>query len=943
MYKNNLCSIFLYVLLKTCIPEAQSSMERYVEFQNQIGRLVHVQKINDYTSRLRIGNAPSKYVYCEVYVFDPKTNPMTADVLQGKSAKLYTCVNCKFAEWTRNQLIKLIEPALLRVDNLSINYYNGKINAKFGHSENAYNIVDIVTLTNAMFVNVLFNFTNILSGRAQLDTSILITLLSFHIKMHLIQSRCVRDTETSTGGGTGYVSEFAVPKLLETINLVQKFEALNCGEPRLFHENQRYYGYPTMDAAMNKNDNIKEFVDSIAPLKLNDTHNYCAVDQFLLRERVTRSDDTLSECLSEMTVGSVCKGRAVSLRDVYEQVERTDDLAVVHWYQSIVYDAIIRVLCIRLNSVEPYDPKRLKALEFFYSDVAGLPTVVVESFKLLAAENVPTANRRSALRVLDEYRKGRQGPDNAGNGIFAGMPPYTLLFAERLVESRTFLNIDDDDDDLEDYKCFVRVHELLYRDHRTDPPVSRARNSRRVRDFVDRTICGASDPNDDDGMAGGQTSTSTNVAGSDRNSERGRSPTDDSRTTVDDGCVLVYRLYRRCIETFVGLSRSRKDPGGSFARQYSNVAQKNIQSIVTSLTDFADAHESVPFADVTFRLVPSWTMIRHRLFKERGGQSSNVLRFLYLIATDLIAIDMETCDPSGKLEYLMLHGIGGGKEGRGHAIDVRGGVSDVSDDGMNSINAKLLTFTELLRLFDGKPPVFRKYENVLSIFWKGRKMKTDDIHLALRSAVSSPIFVYSLYDVYFKFCFAVFVYETENLFNALLKIRDDKLNDRLNDRLNQIVRYEMEKSENGNYLPVEMFPECFRGYIQNYNLYVKHGLCVFIPNGDGFVKSRANLFRQRVFDEIDKLGIFLHFKEATTLPEKEVSQNSSKSGGLMGCIDTIFPPYKSKKLPKEVLDNDPYFDHNLCNTFFSGILHDLSAIIKEYNRFKEIPCLSTGK
>lgn len=453
----------------------------------------------------------------------------------------------------------------------SPSFYNKIFRSKYGDDavraelENSNGLDDVAEYAKRAN-NVLFNLVNIYTYSASLDTSLLKTLVALQFKIKIIRNDPVSPD-----------SDVIIPKILNVINSVRKYESLNCGIPSVLS-----YG----NESGNGNGATDDILDLIKPLNLETSDEQCDAKRMLLG-RVMESDDTESRNLSGMSVRTSFnrddQGK-VTIKDVYQLIDRTEDLELIFWYQSIVFDAIIRSLCVRL--VPSVDRDRisvgLRGLDFIYSDMTILPVEVVDSFKVLASDGEPIEVQQSALNELRRYRVGRIS--YSAETDVAGLPFYFLNYNDaryRKSKAEPFLN------EIvrykTDYKCFVRMYALLHNDYKKYYVPRGKPSFRRAHKFVNDKICdiGAKDE-----------------------------PTIDlpsnlpmpNPVLVDRRCDLVSILYRYCIESIIALN-NWKTVFLVYTDRYIVSIVYNVQSILYNL--------SAVFGK--FDLVPLWKMIETRL------------------------------------------------------------------------------------------------------------------------------------------------------------------------------------------------------------------------------------------------------------------------------------------------------------------------------------------
>lgn len=558
------------------------------KLQGDIDKIVKFTKINDYTSELRIDNI----VYCSVYKFDPKDirdfgnheyfgnsgrkkteNNRTKkfisdDVSRGKSTRLYSCMNCKFAVWIRMKIFNLIERVQLLYNKVFKTNFDNVFETEF---ENDGRINDIIEYVKR-FADILFNFLSAYDYKPLFDTSLLKSMVSFQFKIDSINT-----TKMSSS------SNVMIATMLEMVNATHNYEALYCNVPSAFYDNKRYYGFSIDTNESIGNEDVDAFLIAIKPLELENSSTRCRVRQMLLKDIVS-AGDIVSRDLNKIPIHLSCSSKRLSIEQIYEKIRHTVDLQMILWYQSMVFDALMQILCIRVKHVTVENltisnyqlVEKLRVLDFLYSDYSVLPQDVVDSFKRLVLYDVPSEDKRSALSAIARYQTGYVSRHNNDNPV---TPAFSLMVHEKQFKVGTELEpfLDALISMENDYECFFRLFKLLHNAYDTYH-MSHTKDTRSLKEFVENHVCG----------------------------ERATSVLSEQVHSVHvrNGCDLITDLYGYCFESLIALDNGQTQYPGTY-RGYIKESETNIRSAMSLLSTLASTYDQNPFVKIALSLVPS--------------------------------------------------------------------------------------------------------------------------------------------------------------------------------------------------------------------------------------------------------------------------------------------------------------------------------------------------
>lgn len=750
-----------------------------------------------------MSNVFLKNVMCQVYIYNHpsgKTGEWTMDIGPYRtSARFYLCLNCKFAKWVHEKLFVLIEndPVLYQKTLVS--------NPLGGGSVPDENIVKHL----AIFVNVILNFLDVYTYESFLDTSLLKSLVELQFKIHLIRTK---------------TTDTIVETVLDTLNQLQKFIVLNCEILSAGLYDGQFYGYPMFFPVDSIENDVKNLLTDIGPTYLYNPLRLCDVDRFLLNNAVMGSVDPISKELSRIRITlPSCVERTFLLRDIGRQVQGTDSLEVIHWYQSVVYNSILKLLYTklyytlddqgRIGEEEIIDGFQI--LGFMLNNDKLLPEPLIEYFKLMKnQENEGPSTRAS---VEDEewakftaYLKANY-VENSENTT-SDFSDFKIDLNDEL-QHKSDMGLEQFLDEIigkfNDCQCFVRLYEFFTFKRYT---YSATENTEKLRTFVNEKLC-----TNYTTLQNASVEPSVSLPDASTPSNNLRSDTKNGRNR-DRGCDLVYILHRFLIESFVVLYNNRTNEKHVNEKHFLDVAA-NVNSVVRYLRVFDDHFDWIPLKGMASNLIDIWTL-SDNWFKDNRSYSETY-RFVYLFMAELNGFGIEHCKPPGynhlSFGNVDFDGIGLHENARRDVMSIfEGRVS-----ALNPLSADPPMIKVLIDLFEEKSYFIDSYSIVVRLYWKGELKTVIDIYRSLISSVPSVIYVYAFLDVYLKFSIAVIFYQTLELFARYRFFGSANSNFGKNKNPYTNLSKQLKEMES-KILAMELFPKRLHGTVNYYNLFLKN-------------------------------------------------------------------------------------------------------------------------
>lgn len=870
---------------------------KHNDLKMNVFKLTSLDKIGDNLSSVEIIN-----VRCEVYSFDLIENHQyqlinsdgstNYDDLFIKLTLFYSCLNCKFAEWIQNKLLILIESNPTLYQKVFQSKYNELCRTRLEESEN---LLDEIIKNTKHFVSILFNYLEFYTYSALLDTSLLKSLVSLQIKINYIRT-IINDKEKITGE----LEDTVIQGLLGILNQVQKFKALNCKIPSATVDHVPFYGYSKSYHQYDSYENdVKNLLTNIGPTYLYNPYKYCEVDQMLLNS-VINSNNPISNEFDSISIKLSC-GK-LSIREIQMQVMQTDNLEVIHWYQHIIYNSIIRLICDKLHTYLQYNSHFLyteiidgfKILSFMLANSRKLSKEWINIVEFVISKM--SQYDHSRIDGIHIFFKNLQHIYWGHSEVIKSDFPTFVLSIDR---KRSVLDLEQFLDEIiimfKDFKCFTRLFELLSFEFLTP----RTRNIQKLDSFINEKICVKNSTSSVVSNYLPSISTSSNTLPHPKNDY------DIARSVLDDrGCSLLLNLYHNCFETLIILNNMNNEYSSAY--NVHKDAEGNMLDLISNLHILNNAYDWLPLKRITSSLHNTWGMLR-KWFPE-NRESSAFLRFFYLVMTELNDLGLEFCRPP-KYNYLLFgnidfDSIGLHKNGRRTfmALPRNPRLTQFSVGDFPSLK-------EVQKLFIKKKRFIDSYKDYIKIYWKGETKSAGDIYKNIISTVSNPSYTLALFDIYFKFCFAVICYETERFHRSVLNL----LKQRSFKRVNNQFRY----LDSINKLTMDEFPDYFRDSIYCYNLYF---FSIYNNLVNGGSNRDENLFKTATLlvKEMKSLGVFIE-AERDVLPVK------------------LYDFVEDGQIQNTILLNTVYPEIFHLRSAFKFILDNTKEMILDYKRLMEYP------
>lgn len=733
--------VYTVLFFCSCFSTARFLSDRFFELKNLAKTNgIKSHRLSLTTTAVYINNK----VY-EIFIYDPVERP-AQNFYDNTLAAFHGCVDCKFAAWTRDELIKFVRNVPLLHNWQFIHVYNDVIRLIL---EKSFGFINLISKYIGRFINIQLTLLKIYGHDPFIDTTAAKSLLSLSFEINYLrilycfdEENCGDDDELDhrvededDENHTKGSDDVVVRDFLEIINGLQRFIYANCAipsEPVYDDTVKALYGYMT-GIPISDDVDIDDFLEDISPMNL-ESCNSCGVNQMLLINAVT---ERLGNIKWTTTHGDVSFKKAV------DGVQQSNDLEIVFWYQGMLLKTIMKLLFKKTSQYfkktmaypqELFDKFNSMYSEIF-SDTSGLPEVLTQFFKLMLSN---TDNVFSKVMVIDRYTK------SLSNIILVEDPnSVSVDFVERVVETYSadehhdgyagcaldefLLQLRLIDGDL---KCFLRLFEFLHNDYnRYFTPFNK--NTEKMSLFLQQFFVQSPEQI--------------------REQKRER---DICKYPNNIRCTYVIDLYHFCFEILITLNSMIGVQNNETNNLYFSQAESMLKSIKTHIIFVINHSWNYSLFKTIYNIVPLLETLGEKLLHER--RLNGLKRLVNLIMTELNVFGLEYCTPPD-YNFLLFNNIDFGKVGK-TSTEIRSEINEIMDQmRTDGVKQQYLSVNTFLRVYEDMSPYFASYDQIILIDWKGEQKNIGELYC------TSPLHLYTFYGIYFKFSIAALFYELNDI------------------------------------------------------------------------------------------------------------------------------------------------------------------------------------
>lgn len=671
--------------------------------------LSYLQRIFDKSdiSSSRSGSNYSKvffgHIVCRIYYYDPahgfanKTLP-----------KWFMCISCTIAENVRAKLINIIKVHPLIYEPIFI--HDGKDESDFTEPqtlEASYQCKKVLKFIPKItqYINIILNFMNAHKNDSHFDTLLLKSLLSLYVKCNYIVSLCTKNENFFNKNDA-----VLIQMILEEINLINYFLALNCLYPTSY-DNRQFHDPNPM------------FYSNI-PLALYTDNDYLNSGTFNMEQVLLLK--VFSTEIDFNGIKWTTVSGDVDPSEVVKGIKKSYDLELIYWYMDTLFKTLVKLLlekilkCFHINRQLSQDflTQFSKLYEDVFINLKNIPFELIECLMVLSKSPYP-----------DEYLTLTLNTYTSSLNTIKLLPkhsPGTLIDLD--IFHVQLLSI------VPDLQCFVKIYDYLLIEYNTYF-VPFKKNPLKIKSFVDKFI---------------------------KNKMN-----NEMENFKAEGCKYVQGLYHLSFEAMSYINYMKSaflDTPKSYHEDYEYTIMKLKNYLIDS-----GSGDLYPFlAQIVFNIVPQLEFSSKNLLKNENYDDLKRLIFTvmcelnqYFLAfccmqnyTFLIISNLDFDINSRlmkKIDKAIISSMNEMRKLQNNETErVFRGLKDFDD---------LLQNSNIIKLFD-------EYSGVIEFDWKGeRNISIIKIYQNIRiTFVVNSYYFYAFYDLCFKFSLAVIYYELNILY-----------------------------------------------------------------------------------------------------------------------------------------------------------------------------------
>lgn len=891
---------------------------------------------NDNISNVLINE--NKYI---IYVYDPEVEENSNANYDNKNVnRFYTCMNCQFAIWTQEELMKFIKPFPLLYNASFLDTYNNVFERTF---EESVKILINITEYIVRFIDILLNFINASTYPLLIDTIVLKSLVSLYFKCDYIKTihnhKHYFVVENENVFNNKLSDNVIIQTVFETINELQQFVVMNCELSTTHVHHKQFYGFVLSDNFLfneSKHNDIKTFLLSIKPINLESPIlKNCTIKQMLLENIVMTSCVDKISCEIYNAEWNTNYG-LVSVKDVFERIQHSlFNLDVIFWYQELILKTIMKIICRKLlNFFDTNSHVYAKSVETFrnafktiylevLSKFSGLPINLIDLFALLASKqeyelyrnNVYTKvnNYLDSLKEINlktatntnaqKYNKHDRDLNLILNGIGVfddEESKFTIDYGNVDEQSLKDSSLDDFMNNMikysHDFKCFFHIYSLVYKE-KNKYYMPFINNPKKINSFVRNIILNHANlmnnkRNKEDKQfieKYGQFILRTwNIKQLD---EKLNTSDRQFKHLVNDECKFVRGLYHYCFETIIYLNNGStefldsKDKYYSEARQSLIIIKNYLIDVNYTITEYWNH----PIFKIAYHLVPVMETVVELFFKD--NKLPDLIRLLYMIMTELNKYGVEFCNPP-EYNFGLFNNLNFDQSMKQISEEI-----EISLNNIKSIYTKqngkheFFNLNSLYDMFVKNQIDFIVYSDIIEFYWKGDKKNIEFIYRNIRSITLYPIYLYEFYDITYKHFISALYYEIYDFYRYLCQQKNKSV------FKNSSSTKDCNKFKgiiSKNILEENIFPKYFNNLITDFIEYLSFIYKHFCTTEKNQLKEIEKI-KEKIDNQLLQFGIFVNL-DNQKLNKSQLNGKKSKYKLFKKIIQFLDPEDFGKKI-----------------------------------------------
>lgn len=743
--------------------------------------------------------------------------------------KLFISINCEFAEWTRDKLLKMLEtyPSLYQQQFQTI---NDKI--YLNYCKNSGTAFNYMIKNIQRFIDILLNFQKIYLSvhDTSIDTDVLTSFLVLIFKMDFLNGLCVSSSQT-------HVSDVLIIRvLLESLNSFQRFSYFHC-KLSTYYDNKILYGF-FMNEDDTKDKTIELFFNDIQQLNLESPRN-CNAKQMILLDMISRG---FGDTTWKMTNGTVL------FKDILPNIEKSYDTSILFWYQKYVLDMIIKFLFIKAREYFMTNPQQCLSdnevtyFESIYSilifSVHNLPSDLIECLSLLAEKikgkycvgdhefintitkyinSISTVQFNKTVILIQEENDIIHVNDNVDN-----IPISTLNQFIRYLNENS-----------EELKCFVRLFEFLRNKSDTTYFMPFSNDEEKVALFEQEISAETANKIQSTSQIGNENDVKTKTK-----LDQARKYNNDELNI--EGCNFFGGLYHFCVTTSIDLNyalefNTTDDSNKEIIDYYSRI-KHTMHTIKQCILNLINKYEYTPHMKLVLHILPL-IHTKHETFFAKEHYEE-LKRLVFVIMTLLNDYSIEYCIPP-KRNFLFFNNMDFDNFGQADVIhqNIVNSMDRLSKKSQKVSSSKLAPLPDLIQV--PKHPKNEIYEDLIKLSWKGEKKSRLYIHKNITNGLVNTYDVIALVEYSLKFCIGVLYYK-------LHMCSFENVNDKTKKKVTELFAVHLKHNE----LPENRFKTILNDleeYISKVAFYE--------------TETIQEHWRNKLYEELESIGVFVDRSE----------------------------------------------------------------------------------
>jgi len=680
----------------------------------------------------------------------------------------YSSSTCMVSEWTINMIQKLVQ-------NFPLFYQREFINTDYAkeYANNFYTLVGKVNSINAIvekFVIILHHILETINGTYSNDLSIVKTLLSLHIKLSSMALEGEKALPEFIESDTMLIQE-----LLEEMNAIQGYMTMHCSSQPIDEKQSKIYGYSTNKTPELTTSNVSYVIENIiSVLSVKFDSNSCTINQMFSNKIVSPSsndDDVISKDILDSEV-KITGTSSNTIKEIYDRFRQIYDIQLVYLYKKSVSTAIMKILYTFVLTVLYESTLSSKIQNLIY----------VINLNVLHSRNDFPADVVDGFQLLTKVEKIQKE-----NGIFNDSDKQTIKELYDFCKSMNIkikyvipFTVDDSGNNIE-----ITVKELIYAkvetgyEHKIKKSLGKYDDKREFENKKKRDLKYL------EIFLTRITNNFNDFTCFFKYLKRLQIHYDDSCTLFNDEnkkqieiakpdkdvCSFISEMFLSYYKTIVFLNRAEENPEQPeyLFRAWNSVQYIKVYFITVLETNIKD----LDLLNTACNIVT--VLVNQKIPNNTLKNIRHIKKIMNVIMVELNNYGLQRCSLP-KFNFLLVNNVNvisfkriDAKEFFGNGVKHLGN----SDSDLNAYEVtefiKCFGYENLHKNYKNNYEIFRKYKDIIFVYWKGKKQSMDEIFTDVAFMFLNPQNLIALYNVCYNFSIATVYFELKLSIFACLK------------------------------------------------------------------------------------------------------------------------------------------------------------------------------